>query len=260
MAARDSTDSIIFQIDPDSPIPLYHQINEHLREHIENGVLQAEDALPSEHELAARYGVNRLTVRRAISDLVAEGLLVRRHGVGTFVAKPKMTQSHAQLLSFTQRMAQLGRTAHSRVIEQVEQPASPAIARHLEVVPGTPVFRVVRLRLADGQPVMVETAYLPQSLCPDLLAADLAHSLYEILTRQFNVVFRTADQYLEPVLAADWEAELLQVEAGAPALLVETTVRGPDGRVVEYSKGILRGDLSRLYFRTNNVDLTGSSG
>lgn len=241
-------------IDPNSPLPLYYQIKEHLLKLIQTGALQPNDLLPAETQLAAGYGVNRLTVRQAISELVNEGLLVRRQGVGTFVAEPKLHPSHARLLSFSQRMAQLGRKASSEVLEAETLPAPFDVAQHLDLAEGTPVHKLVRLRLADGQPLMIETAYLPAAIAPDLLSQDLSGSLYRVLTEVYGIIPKEADQFIEPVLVREWEANILDVATGQPALMIDTTVHGADGRIIEFSRAIMRGKLARLYFHVSRSE------
>jgi GntR family transcriptional regulator len=250
----DTTNQISYQINHSSPLPRYHQIKNHLRDLMENDQLRPGEVLPSEKDLASNYGVNRLTLRHALTELVSEGLLVRRHGVGTFVAEPKITQSHARLLSFTQRMAQLGRVAKGEILEAERMPVPAGLARQLNIKTGDPVLKIGRLRLADSQPVMIETAYIPEAICPDLLSTDLTQSIYNIMSNEFGVVPKTADQFLEPVLLTEWEADLLEAKAGSPALLVETSVRDGNGTIIEFSKAVLRGDISRLYFHTTNAE------
>ncbi len=249
-----SPSDIVYEIDANSPLPLYHQIKEHLLKLIQTGALQPNDPLPAETQLAASYGVNRLTVRQAITELVNEGLLARRQGVGTFVAEPKLIPSHARLLSFTQRMAQLGREASSEVIEAATLAAPFDVAQHLDVAEGTPVHKLVRLRLANNQPLMLETAYLPAAIAPDLLSKDLSGSLYRVLTEEYGIPQREADQFIEPVLVREWEGNILDVPAGRPALMIETTVRGADGRIVEFSRGIMHGNIARLYFHVSRSE------
>jgi len=246
--------AIAYKIDPSSPLPLYHQIKEHLQKLIQTGALQSNDILPAETQLTASYGVSRLTLRQAVTELVNEGLLVRRQGVGTFVAEPKLIPSHARLLSFTQRMAQLGRTASSDIIEVETIAASFDIAHHLEVQEGAHVHKLVRLRLADGHPLMLETAYLPEAIAPDLLSKDLSASLYQVLIEDYGIHQKEADQFIEPVLVREWEANILDVPAGLPALMIETTVRGADGSVVEFSRGIMRGNMARIYYHVNSTE------
>ncbi len=250
----DRTNLKAFRIDHSSVIPLYHQIRENLRDLIESGELRSGTMLPPERELAEQYGVSRLTVRQAISELVRDGLLIRQHGVGTFVAPPKLSQVQPMALSFTQRMIQAGRAPTSRVLACEIVPASYNVARHLGVQPDTPVVRLSRLRLADGQPVMLETTHLPADRFPGLVDEDFrTQSLYAVLSTRYGVTLAEAIQTLEPVALTAYEAEQLGAQEGAPAMLVEVIASSQEGWVVEYSRAVVRGDTSRYVFHLRNV-------
>lgn len=239
-----------FRIDTGSPIPLYYQIRENLRELIVLDELSPGDTLPSERELAEIYGVSRLTVRQAITELVREGLLKRQQGVGTFVAQPKLIQALPKVMGFTERMLQAGRVPSSQLIELTTQPTSKRLAHRLNISPDAQVVKLVRLRLANGEPVMLETAYLPYQRFPNLLSQDFEEgSLYETLTSKYDVRIAEAEEVLEPVLLTQYEADLLGTQEGTPALLVEVMAYADDGQPIEFSKSIVRGDKSRYYFR-----------
>jgi GntR family transcriptional regulator len=241
-------------IDHSSVVPLYHQIKENLQDLIESGELKPGTMLPSERELAEHYAVSRLTVRQAISELVREGLLIRQHGVGTFVAPPKLNQAQPMALSFTQRMIQAGRIPTSRVLACEIVPASRGVARRLQIEPDTPVVRLSRLRLANGQPVMLETTHLPAERFPGLEKENFrTQSLYAILSTRYGVIIAEAEQTLEPVALSSYEAAQLGASEGAPAMLVEVVAFSQEGWPVEYSRAIVRGDTSRYVFRLRNV-------
>ncbi|GAB4439881.1 MAG: phosphonate metabolism transcriptional regulator PhnF [Anaerolineae bacterium] len=239
-----------FRIDPHSPIPLYYQIRENLRDLIVSGRYAPGDAIPAERELSDVYNVNRLTVRRAVNELVSEGLLWRQQGVGTFVAAPKIVQTQPVLLGFTDRMLQSGHRPTSRVILQEEAPATGAVAKALHLTPNAPVVKLVRLRLADDEPIMLETSFMPQAVCPDLAAQDMVNqSLYRVLAERYGVQIVEAEEVVEPVALTDYEAELLGAQKGQPALLIEVTAFTYNGRPVEFGKSLVRGDKSRYHFR-----------
>ncbi|MCD6291233.1 MAG: GntR family transcriptional regulator [Anaerolineae bacterium] len=241
-------------IDHSSAVPLYHQIRENLRDLIESGRLEPGAALPPERELAEQYGVSRLTVRQAISELVRDGLLIRQHGVGTFVAPPKLSQVQPVALSFTQRMIQAGHTPASRVLSCEIAPASHNVARHLDIPPGAPVIRLARVRLADGQPVMLEITHLPADRFPGLVDEDFrTQSLYTILATRYQVTIAEAIQTMEPVALTAYEAEQLHAQEGSAALFVEVTASSPEGWVAEYSRAVVRGGTSRYVFHLRNA-------
>ncbi len=240
----------IFTIDPTSVIPLYHQIKQNLREHIENEVLPVGQLLPSERELGEHYGVNRLTVRQAMTELVSEGMLRRQRGVGTFVADPKLTQMMGRVMGFSERVREVGRKPSSRMISLEVVPASTMVARSLNQEPNTLLYKLVRLRCANDEPVMLETAFLPQARFPDLKQADFSEeSLYQVLAQKFNCRIVEADETLEPVIMTGYEVETLEAEPGTPGLLVETVAYDQNGIAVEFGKSVVRGDKSRFYYR-----------
>lgn len=143
------------------PMPLYHQLKLALREEIERGVYKPGDRLPSELELIRQYGISRITVRQALNELEAEGLIVRRHGKGTYVAERRIEQELVRLTDFIEDMQQARLNPSSRVLAFVHEPASLAVARALNLKEGTEVVRVERLRLADERPMALDNTWLP---------------------------------------------------------------------------------------------------
>src|SRR5258708_9755502 len=155
-------------IDKHSPIPMYYQIMSQLREKIAAGEYAVNSTLPPERELVETYHVSRMTIRQAILELVNEGILVRRKGIGTFVAPPKLEQALSRLTSFTEDMAQRGMKAGSRIISFKEMLPDPTTRKTLELRAEDKVFECVRLRLADEEPMPLETPILLPSICPVL--------------------------------------------------------------------------------------------
>lgn len=248
----------IFTLNGATGVPLYVQIKQNLHDLIEAQTLTENQILPSETELGTHYKVSRLTVRQAIVELVREGYLRRERGVGTFVAGPKLTQSLARVGSFSERMREANRQPASRVLSQQVIAAPANIAQQLALEPKSPVHKLERLRLANGEPVMIETAYLPESFFPGLHKIKFAEaSLYRTLDEKFNCRIVAADETVEPVLITRQEAKALKTPAGSPGLLVHVKAFDQDGRIVEYSKSIVRGDRSRYMFhikRTSNSE------
>src|SRR6058998_4100927 len=136
--------------------------------------LQVGEAIPSERRLSSELGISRLTLRAALDDLVRDGCLERRHGSGTFVSEPKIAQQ-LTLTSFTEDMRRRGMVADSRTISLDNVHAGPQVARALNISPADRVFQIRRLRLADGEPMALETLHVPVSLVPGLTAAQLEH-------------------------------------------------------------------------------------
>jgi GntR family transcriptional regulator len=237
------------KIDPASIIPLYHQIKQNIRDLIDNDVLHSGDLLPSERELSEFYGVNRLTVRQALNDLVNEGMLRRQRGVGTFIAESKLTQVLDRVLGFSERIQEAGHRPSSRQLSLEIISAPVSVARRLGILPGSSVYKLVRLRCSDEEPVMLETAYLPEVLFPGLATIDFSStSLYQILSDRFNCLILEAEEQLEPVLLADYEAKMLEADPSTLGMLVESTSFNQFGKIIEIGKAVVRGDRARFMF------------
>jgi len=230
-------------IDKSSPVPVYYQIMNQLRSKIVEGHYPINSTLPPERELVETYGVSRMTIRQAISELVNEGILLRRKGIGTFVAPPKLEQPLNSLTSFTEDMAQRGMKAGARILSFKEMVPNPTTQKLLGLEDGETVYESVRLRLADEEPMALETTTLVASLCPGLKHEDLENqSLYTLLTERWGIQLDYATQSLEPVLAPLHEASLLQVDPGVPLLLMYRVTYDQNGRAFELAKSLYRGD------------------
>jgi GntR family transcriptional regulator len=159
---------LLFRIDRQSKMPLYNLIDQNFRELILSGQLKPGDAIPSEWDLATVYGVSRLTVRHALDNLACQGWLSRRHGVGTFIANPTITPIAPSNLSFSEQMRAVGRRPSSRLVSIQVIPAGCEVAGHLRLQESEPVVEITRLRLADDEPILIETSYLSRSRFPGL--------------------------------------------------------------------------------------------
>lgn len=245
-----------FQIDRQEKVPLYHQIDQNIRTLLKDRKLQAGDTVPSEWDLSELYGVSRLTVRRALDGLVREGLLTRRHGVGTFVADPGITRITPSKLSFTHKMREMGLMPGSIMVSLKSIPAPPKVATYLRIEIGAPVTELVRLRLADGEPIMLETAYLSQVRFPDLTAETLTNgdSLYEFLFSHYQLTVAAVEQTLEPTRLRPAEATLLKSEPESPAILNELVAFAADGSAIEYSRSVTHSNKCKFYFRFREED------
>jgi GntR family transcriptional regulator len=240
----------LYKIDHQSKLPLYDQIERNLRDLIINGMLEAGQAVPSEWELSTLYSVSRLTVRRAIDELVRQNWLVRRQGVGTFVVQPSLTKIGTNRLSFTEQMLAVGRKPDSRLVSVCVVPATAKIARLLGLREGEPLVEIVRVRLADNDPILLETSYLAQGRFPGLEQADwLANgSLYAHLRDDYNLLISDIDQTLKPLLLTESEARHLETQPGSPAILSEIVANSSLGEAVEYTWAIARGDKCEFYY------------
>ncbi len=234
-------------LDKASPIPLYYQLVEDIRDRIRAGEYRPGQQLPSERELSEQYGISRMTVRQALQYLIREDVLIAQHGVGTFVAEPKLAYDPLHALGFTEAMMQRGAAASSRVIEQAVVPAPPRIAVQLGLVEGEAVIKIVRLRLSDGVPVLLETVHVPHALFPGLEEADMTHqSLYRLMHEAYGVRLHGAQHTLEAVLANDYESELFDIQAGMPMILLRGVTYDEEDRPVEVFKAVYRGDRFQI--------------
>lgn len=204
------------------------------------------EPLPPERELAARLGVSRMTLRRALDELVSAGRAVRRQGAGVFATGPKVGQSLAAT-SFSVEMHRRGLEPGARTLGSETTPAGARLGQRLEVSPGEPVLRVERLRLADGSPMAIELLHVPTSVVPGLDGSDLVdRSFYELLAHKYDVRISGGVQTIEPTVTDAEESDRLEVPLHSPALLFERVSRDQDGRVVEYVRSVYRGDRYRI--------------
>ncbi|GBD16970.1 HTH-type transcriptional repressor DasR [bacterium HR26] len=233
--------------DPGNGVPKYRQLQQVLEELIDR--LQPGDPLPPERQLELEYGVSRVTVRQALQQLVLAGRLERIQGRGTFVARPKLEQVLA-LTSFTEDMIQRGLRPGSRTLGVEQLAASPSVAQHLRLPEGSPVLMLRRLRLADDEPMALETVYLPASRFPDLTQTDLTNrSLYAWLAERHGVELTHATQTIEATVLGAEEARLLEVAPGIPAFRLERVSYDQFGRPVELVRSLYRGDRYKLHAR-----------
>ena len=172
-------------IDKTTSIPYHVQVRTDLLDAIRSGKYKAGDQLPSERELQEYYGISRLTVRSALTDLERDGIIYSRAGKGRYVTQSYFDQQLIHLSGFSQDMSKAGTSSNSIVILKEEIPATPIVATQLEIKPGMHVVRIMRVRCADNEPMAIEDAYLPLNLCPGLLDQDLQKgSIYAYLNSQ----------------------------------------------------------------------------
>lgn len=226
-------------LDPRSTQPLYLQLQRALRAAIDNRILSSDEALPAERDLAADFNVSRITVRKALAGLVAEGLLLRRQGAGNFVSA-RVEKNFSMLTSFSEDMRARGRKPRSVWLKRSAGTVTPEESLTLRLSPGTPVYRFHRLRFADDMPMALEFATIVATALPALDAVDA--SLYDALEHSGHRPVR-ALQRLRAVLLTAEQAELLKSSEGSAGLLVERLGSLPDGRAVEFSQSYYRGDL-----------------
>ena len=226
------------------PLPRYYQLKELIRDRICSGEWSPGSLIPSERALCERYGISRMTARQSVTELVHEGLLYREQGRGTYVGRPKIAQQLLRLTGFTEDMQAREQRPGAKVLSAEMWPANEATAERLRVKVGQPVYRLRRLRMADAEPLAVETSCISFLGCERLLHHDLERdSLYRLLEVTYDVPPLEAD------LAGSEEALLLQVAPGSPVLRTRRITETRRGLPVEYATSVYRGDKYRFYTR-----------
>src|SRR6201996_114826 len=229
---------------------LYSRVETVLASEIADGDLKAGDQLPTEDSLIARFEVSRITVRRAIQNLVGRGLVEIRRGKGTFVAQPKVTQELTELSGFVEDMQAAGRTPTARVIDQQTVAATDVVARHLSLATGTLVIRIQRVRLADGVAMSFDETYLPLDIGKKIITNDLeVEPIFSLLESKYNIPLIEAEYKLEAIAAEPHVAEALQVAGGSPIFRIERTSYTTGGQPIDYERLHYRGDLIRFVTR-----------
>ena len=226
--------------------PLYVQLKEILREQIRAGVWKSGERIPSEEDLKEQYAISRATVRQALAELELEGYLTRHRGRGSFVSRPKIEMKLRDVYSFTLDLAARGLHPESRIMVFEVVLRSQEVAEILGLQERDPLIKLVRLRLADNEPLMLETTYVPEQLVPGLTKEDVqVNRLYGVLEEKYGLRMERAVESIEPILVDDFTAQMLEVPKGSPALFVERVGVLTDGRKVELSQAIVRGDRCR---------------
>lgn len=205
------------------------------------------DMLPTERQLAERFGVSRMTVRQALNGLRDDNVLRSVRGVGTFVAQPRLSKAPA-LTSFSEDLAARGYTPSTTLVAAEELAAQTHVAVDLGVPPGAQTYRIERLRLADGIPLCHEEVHLHAPRFPGLLEEDLTLSLYGLLESKYGVRLQRAKQQVRAVNLGEVSAGLLDVEPSSAGLHVERISTDENGRIVERGQALCRGDLYDFTF------------
>jgi DNA-binding GntR family transcriptional regulator len=230
------------------PIPFYHQVYLDLRASIDSGDWPAGTRVPPERELALRYGCSVVTVRHALAELVREQRLERTRGRGTFVLPARIDRDLDEPMNFTEEMQMRGFDPQTRLVAARPQSAVETTASALGLEIGSPTLFLERLRLVDGEPLLLEQVHLPARRFPGLLASDLEHdSLYRILTERYGTQVVRARETFEPILLHSREAELLGAMRRTPALLVEGIAFDAENVPIEFARTYVRGDRTRYY-------------
>lgn len=236
--------------------PIYQQVNQRLRSLIHTGEFQAGARFLTEREISERYSVSRATANKALSNLVSEGLLEFRKGLGTFVRARGLDYDVRALVSFTERALAAGRKPATRVLRFACVKASEAaggIEGALEVRPHEMLFYMERLRLADAQPLILERRHVVARHCPGLSRRDAGSSIYRVWTEEYRLAIAGAEQTIRAVAIPQADARALEVRSGAAGLLVTSTGRLAGGEPLWFERTLYRGDAYEFHNRLGGL-------
>jgi len=228
-------------LDKNLPVPLYHQLEAVLKAEIESGRWQPGEQIPTESQLVENFGVSKITVRQALQGLVDVGYIRREHGRGTFVSKRKFDEGPRELTSFSEEMKGHSLQASSRILAQADALAEGRVAEALGIPVKSPIVMLKRLRLANGEPLTVQTAHLPAALVPGLELSEF-ESLYDVLQSRYHLYAARAKETYVAATADDSVTKLLGIRKGAPVFRVERVTFLPNDRPFEFVQSTIRGD------------------
>lgn len=217
---------------------LYLKLSDTLAEQIMDGTLPEGTLLPSERELCQKHRISRTTVRQALQDLSQKGYCQTIHGKGTVVVRPQIRQELRSIYSFDEDMRRLGKTPETQIMDFVEIVPTGTVAALMQLPLGASVYRIMRLRLVNNEPMLLETNYLPCDRFPDFTRQMLENqSLYRVLASRYSLNIDVAEETFEPILLRPLESQMLRTGQGVLGMLVER-ISYENGRVVEISKSV----------------------
>jgi GntR family transcriptional regulator len=238
-----------------SPLPLYTQVRERLREMIMDGAYPPQAQLPSESEIGAMFGVSRITVRQALADLQRENLIFKIPGKGAFVAKPKAFQQLSQLEGFAEALGRMGYEVRNRVLSHRTLPAPPQVRDRLQLAPDALVSEIRRVRLVNREPISYEVTYLPAHIGERLREKDLpGRDIFLILENDFGLPLGHADLQIDAMLADERLGEALSVAEGAAVLRIERLTHTAAGAPLDYEHLYFRGDAFQYRLRLSRIE------
>jgi GntR family transcriptional regulator len=244
--------STVTQVERQVGSTAHSQIERWFMDSITSGELAPGDRLPREQDLASSFGVSRMTLRQALSELEGRGVVQRVPGRagGTFIREPKIECDLTGLAGFTEQLRRANLRARARVVLAETVPAPRVVSTALGVPRKTPVHEVVRVRSAERTPLALERSYFPAEVFPDLLSHGLSGSLYRLMGRAYQQEPRTATEILEPISTSNVDAALLGVVPGSAVMLIERTAYTAAGLAVEYARDLFRPDRIRISIRS----------
>lgn len=253
-----------YTLSEESTVPLYFQLLNLLKREIHSGVLKAGDLVPSESQLCAKYSVSRTTVRQALKQLVEENLIIRRRGKGSFIASQKMPRNLNHLYNFTEDMLSMGYNPHSKILESTIIEATADIKESLNIPESkNQVFKLTRLRIANEDPILLETTYIPLYLCPEVAMEDFSSSsLYHVLRTKYKLDLYRAVETYESIKLSREAANLLNCKQSTTAFNIQRIAYLDTGIAFELTYSIARSDKCmfkvELYANKNKVNFSRS--
>lgn len=245
-------------IDKNLSIPLYLQIQNYLIDQIRRGEYPAGSQVPSELEISAQMNVSRMTARKALDTLVSKGILYRRKGKGTYVADDTVSYNLTTMQSFSHILKARGYEVSTRVLRIDVAPGEPDILEHLQLPVDTTLIVIRRLRLIDGKPAAIHTAYLEHRIYAPILEVDLStESLLDAMHAITGVQLVYSQDSVQADLVKPEEKRLLDLPPGSPVLRVEGVTYSEYGEPTRLSRAVFRGDLFKLMVK-NTTSLAAS--
>lgn len=230
-------------IDKKSIIPIYYQMIQFIRRQVENHFWNEDDIIPSERELCEKNGISRMTVRQAIESLVSEGILYRKKGIGTFVARQKVDQVLVKPTNFTADMLSIGMKPSSKTLRCGILAATKEIAKMLKINEGDSVIELCRLRLADDKPMAVEQAFILKDAAQSILNTPMDNkSLYTVLKDECGLTVVLAKQTIQMTYSNQEFSHILNIKLDSPTFLMDRIDYLSDSRPIEYVKSYYRAD------------------
>ena len=230
-------------LDNKSSVPLYYQLCNHLQKLIQGGIYHTGERIPSEADLCTQYAVSRVTVRKALDVLVQDGVLTRRHGLGTFVASPVFIESPYAQGSFAASCRQQGVTPSTQILFKAETPAKEQIAADMGIENGAPIYELHRLRLANGLASIYEIDYIRTAMQPCLERENLEDiSLLTVIQQKSGLQYDGVEDMIDIAYATEEIAAALDCEVNAPLLCVYQKVYASCGSVMYINCQYIRSD------------------
>lgn len=240
--------------------PIYQQLNGRLRLLVRSGECPLGNQFLTERQICERYEVSRATANKALSNLVSEGLLEFRKGVGTFVRGRPLDYNLRALVSFTDKALAAGKQPDTEVLQFESVRAVDVlddVPQVLHVRPEAPLYYMERLRLADGLPVILEKRYVVAEYCPDLTAEDVRGSLYSVWTQRYYLPIEGADESIRAVNTRGADARLLKLRDGAAGMLIRSVGHLTGNRPLWSERTLYRGDSYEFQNRLGGVQPEG---